>query len=157
MKTQQKYWKIYFKTSSPDSVLNVLCNLNDILVRGLDIRDTPLDSCCISELSHLLTYNKTMEYLRILSSPLPPKGLKMITNALSNNTTLKSLGFWHDLNITDEDILHISTLLSGNKTLEELRLYSCSNITELGRKQLSEVLKGNKTILTLYVNNCFLR
>ena len=157
MKRQQKYWKIYFKTSSPHIILAALSNLDDILVRGLDIRDTSLDSCCVSELSHLLTYNKTMEYLRLHSSPLPPNSLEVIANALSTNTTLKSLGFWHDLNITDEDIHHISNLLSGNKKLEELRFYSCSNITELGSQQLSEVLKENKTMLTLYINDCFLR
>ena len=157
MKRQQKYWKIYFETSSPDSILAVLSNVSDILVRGLDIRDTSLDSRCVSELSHLLSYNKTMEYLRLRSSPLPSKGLQMITNALSTNTTLKSLGFWHDLNITDKDMSHISTLLSQNEKLEELRFYSCSKITELGRQQLSEVLKGNKTILTLYINDYFLR
>ena len=54
-----------------------------------------------------LTESKKIKELRLYSSPLSPNTLQMITNALSINTTMKSLWISNDDNITDNDLPHM--------------------------------------------------
>ena len=103
----------------------------------LEIWHTSLDSHCVSELSHILRYNKTLKVLEFHYSPLPLKGLESISNAVSTNTTLKQLLLSGDDTITDEDIPHIFQIITQNTTLKGLHITSCHNITKHGMEQLS--------------------
>lgn len=152
-----KHWKITLKALSSDSLLVVLYYIKDSLVRvnTLDISDTPLDTRCVFELRHLLTYNRTIEVLWFYSSPLPPNYLQTITDAVFTNTTLKELLVWNDPTITDKDIPHICDIILLNTSLQRLSLNNCPNITEI--REFSKVLEQNKTLTVLYVNGAYLR
>lgn len=156
LKETNEYWRIILESSTPESSLKVFSNINESLVRGLDILHTTLDNCCISELSHVLSSDKTMNVLYLMSSPLPPNSLQMLCKALSSNKTIKTFLLSGDDNFTDEDIPHVCKMLSINTTLEQLYL-DCSNITDFGEQQISEVLVQNNTLITLYINGSYLR
>ena len=148
----KKHWEITIELSSADILLIVLNNINKCLVRELNIFDTPLDSHCVSKLSHILTYYETIETLRLYSSPLPHNSLQMITDAVSSNATLKTLMVNGDDTITDKEIPQLSQMLIVNTTLKQLELNNCHNITEFGRHQLSEILNHNATLSHLVIN-----
>ena len=143
-------------SSSHDSLLIVLNNINECLVSRLVVENTPLDSRCVTKLSDILRFNKTIEELWLRFSPLISIGLEMLTNAVSANTTLRILWMTGDDNITDEDIPHVCKMLGINTTLEQLYL-DCSNITNFGEQQISEALVQNSTLITLYINGSYLR
>ena len=161
LKIQQKTrWMVTLKSSSPNSSLIVLRDINNCLVRGLDIFDSHLDSYCVTELSQMLTHNKTMEVLRLFQSPLASNSMELISNAVSMNTTLKSLWLLGDDSITDNDIYYINSMVVMNTTIEELRIYS-DNITQITnidvQQQLTGVLTKNKTLTKLSINGHFFR
>ena len=132
-----EYWMIILQSISPESLQIVLCNINKCPVTKMDIWNSPLDSDCVSKLSHVLTNKNTIKYLR-LASCLLPNGLEMIMKALSTSTTLKRLTLDNDDTITDKNIHHITDMLAVNTTLEQLILKKCSNITQFGEQQLSK-------------------
>ena len=148
----KKHWEITIELSSAEILLIMLNNINKCLVRELNIIDTPLDSHCVSKLSHILTYYETIETLRLYSSPLPHNSLQMITDAMSSNTTLKTLTVNGDDTITDKDIAHLCQMLTVNTTLKQLELNNCHNITKFGRHHLSEILNHNETLSNLVIN-----
>lgn len=145
LKRKQQPLEIYLKRSSPESVLVVLDNINVCTVKKLHIWNSPLDSDCVSKLSHILECNKTIEYLCLKLSPLL-KSLEIITAAVSNNTTLKTLKIWFDSTITDKDVPHICQMMSVNTTLQQLWLINCHNITNDGREQLQKCPTKSKTL-----------
>ena len=145
------HWWIALKSLSPDSSLVVFSNLNECLVRRLNIWNTSLEIDCVTELSHVLSCNETIEELHLVSSPLGSNGIELLSNALCTNILLKGLWLTDDDTIEDKDNAHISNMLSANTTLKDLRL-NCPNITEFGEQQLSEVLTSNETLTTLYIN-----
>ena len=152
-----KHWKITLKALSSDRLLVVLYYIKESLVRvnTLDISDTPLDMRCVSELCHVLIYNRAIEVIWFYSSPLPPNHLQTITDAVSTNTTLKELLLWNDPTITDKDIHHICDIILLNTSLQRLSLNNCPNITNF--RELSKVIERNKTLTVLYVNGTYLR
>ena len=156
---RQQYttWWIVLDTLSPQSLLTLLTDINECKVRGLDIVNTHFDSNCISQLSQVITYNKTMEDLCLFSSPLLPNTYQLLTTALTNNTIIKLLGLWYDPNITDNDIPHFSHLINNNNTLQTLYLYNCTNITKFGIQQLQNVVVNNNSLKELFVNGKYLR
>ena len=159
LKRQQqtgKQWWIRCNSSSSKSLLTLFNNINECLVKGLRIYDTLLDSCCVTGISTVLSCNKTIQELTLISSPVPSNSLEMITNAVSCNTTLKSLELWGDRTITDKDIPHIIDMIIINRTLEELHFVS-NNITDIGIQQFSRALTKNKTLKSLFINGSFLR
>lgn len=156
LKETNEFWRIILESSTPESSLKVFSSINESLVRGLDILHTTLDNCCVSELSRMLTSDKTMNVLYLMSSPLPPNSLEMLSKALSSNKTIKTFLLSGDDNITDEDIPHVCKMLGINTTLEQLYL-DCSNITNFGEQQISEALVQNSTLITLYINGSYLR
>lgn len=134
----REHWMIILKSASPESIQIVLCNINKCPVKKLDIRKSPLNSDCVSELSHVLTNNEKIKYLHLGSSFFPPNGLEMIMKALSNSTSIKRLTLHHDNTITDKNIHHITDMLAVNTTLERLILKKCPNVTKSGEQQLFE-------------------
>ena len=120
-------WSIYLYTSTHESTLAIINNLNLCAVWRLDISCTPLDSKCVSTLSEILSSNKTIKILHLVSSQLTG-GMKEVSDALFTNTTLQELLLFN-VSVTDEDTVNLSNMLSSNKTLKVLQLSNC-NITD---------------------------
>ena len=57
-KSTGQEWSVYLSTSTPESTLAIINNLNLCGVWRLDILRTPLDSKCVSTLSEILMNNK---------------------------------------------------------------------------------------------------
>ena len=147
--TKGSRWRINLRSSSPESALVIISNLNKCAVMTLDIHSTPLDNICISTLSaELQTTNKTMRNLILRYSSLAG-GIKQISDALFTNTTLESL-LLINITITDEDTSNLSTMLSINKTLDKLQLFNC-NITDNGVQYICEGLTKNQTLTVLSI------
>ena len=149
---QHTTWRITLNRLSPQSLLTILTDINGCQVWGLNISHTHFDSNCVSKLSQVLTYNQTMEYLRLTSSPLVPDTYHLLTTAVVGNKIIKSLVLWYDDNITDKDIPHLSTLITNTNTLQHLYLYDCPNITKFGIQQLQNVVVNNSSLNYLFVN-----
>ena len=126
-------------------------------MRGLDIYNTHFDTNCVSQLSQVLTYNKTMEALLLCSSPLLPNTYHLLTTAVTGNKIVKWLTFHNDTNISDNDIPHLSHVIIKNNTLEVVVLFGCPKITEFGKQQLQNVVVKNNNLKSLYVNDNYLR
>ena len=154
---QHTTWRIVLKSLSPQSLLTLLTDINECQVRRLDIVNTHFDSKCVSQLSQVVTYNKTMEYLDLRFSPLLPNTYHLLTTALTGNKIIKRLWLFNDTNITDNDIPHLSNLIFNNNTLQRLYLYDCPKITEFGEQQLQNVVVKNNSLEILYVNGNYLR
>ena len=119
-------------------------------MRSLYIRNTSLDSKCVSILSEILKTNKTIKTLDLLSSSLTG-GIKHVSNSLFNNRTLEQLLLSVVTGITDEDMTHLSTILATNTTLKGLYLFNC-NITDNGVRYICEGLTKNQTLTTLDIS-----
>ena len=150
---QHTTWWIVLKSLSPQSLLTILTDINGCQVWELNILNTPFDSDCVSKLSQVLTYNQTMEYLRLYSSPLVPDTYHLLTTAVVGNKIIEILELHNDNNITDKDIPHLSTLITNTNTLQELSLIRCPNITKFGIQQLQNVVVNNNSLKYLNVNN----
>ena len=148
---------ITLRSLSPQSLLTILTDINGCQVRGLSIAKTHFDSNCVSKLSQVLTYNQTMEYLTLHSSPLVPDTYHVLTTAVAGNKIIKTLYLFNDNNITDKDIPHLSTLITNTNTLQELSLYGCPNITKFGKQLLQNVVVNNNSLKYLFVNDNVLR
>ena len=149
---QHTTWSIDLYSLSPQSLLTILTDINGCQVWRLDIENTHFDINCVSKLSQVLTYNQTMERLYLSSSPLVPDTYHLLTTAVVDNKIIKGLYLWHDNNITDKDIPHLSTLITNTNTLQELSLYRCPNITKFGIQQLQNVVVNNNSLKYLFVN-----
>ena len=152
LKTEQtgKDWSIRLISSSPDSALVVINNLNECIMRAFYIDQTPLDNTCVSALSEILKTNRTMKRIYFISSPLTG-GIKPLTDALCINRSIDRLEILHST-ITDEDMSHFSEMFSSNKTLKEVVLSNC-DITDDGFGHICEGLTKNQTLIKLNVGN----
>ena len=117
---QDTTWEIELKSLSSQSLLILLNDINKCQVRSLSIGNTHFDSNCVSQLTQVVTYNKTMEELRLWSSPLLPDTYQLLTISVTYNKIIKKLWLTNDNNISDKDIPHFCHLITNNKTLEKL-------------------------------------
>ena len=143
---QHTTWSIELHSLSPQSLLTILTDINGCQVWRLYIENTPFDGNCVSQLSQVLTYNQTMKKLSLNSSPLIPDTYHLLTTAVVSNKIIKRLELWHDKNITDKDIPHLSHLIINTKTLEVLALTGCPKITKFGKQQLQNVCVNNNSL-----------
>ena len=148
---------IVLNKSSPDSLLTLLTDMNECLVENLEIVNTPLDSHCVTQLVQVMTYNKTLKFLYLNSSPLLPNTHQLLTKAISSNSTLETLRFYNDKNIRDKDIPYICDIITKNTTLKHLSFYNCPNITKFGIRQIQNMLDNNNTLSLLLINGNYLR
>ena len=144
----EKEWNIFLTESSPESTLVIIRNLNEYIVRTLDIRNCLLNSTCMSTLSEVFGKNETIKRLYIYSSQLDG-GIKQFCNALLTNTSLERLVMW-SVPLTDEDITDLSDVLASNKTLTALTLCNC-NITDNSIESLIKGLSQNQTLTFLNI------
>ena len=151
---QNTTWNIELNSLSPQSLKILLTDINECQVRKLYIGNTPFDSICVSHLSQVVTYNKTMEFLTLDSSHLLPDTYQLLT---TNNKVIKILALYNDNNITDKDIPHFCHLMTDNQILQELYLANCPNITNFGKQQLQNACARNTSLNTLYINGTYLR
>ena len=152
LKRQQHTTSIDLISLSPQSLLTLLTDINECQVWRLYIRNTHFDINCISQLSQVVTYNKTMKDLRLISSPLLPDTYHLLTTAVTDNKIIEGLWLYNDNNITDNDMLHLSHLIVNNNTLQYLSLTKCPNITTFGEQQLQKVAVKNKSLKSLSIN-----
>ena len=150
---QHTIWWIELISLSPQSLLRLLTDINECQVRGLDIYNTHFDTNCVSQLSQVVTYNKTMEVLLLRLSPLLQNTYHLLTTAVTGNKIIKWLALYNDTNITDYYIPHLSHVTINNNTLEVVVLFGCPKITELGKQQLQNVVVKNNNLKSLYVND----
>ena len=143
---QHTTWSIVLNSLSPQSLLTILTDINGCQVWRLYIYNTHFDSNCVSQLSQVLTYNQTMEVLRLTSSPLVPDTYHLLTTAVAGNEIIKELYLYYDNNITDKDIPHLSNLITNTKTLQVLFLTDCPKITKFGKLQLQNVCVNNNNL-----------
>lgn len=87
--------------------------------------------------------------LDLCKQNIGPDGARMITNALINNTEVKSIMFGAD-GILNEGAESVSKLLLKNKTIETVFL-GCNLIEEEGANALSNALKNNNTVNALWL------
>ena len=120
-------------------------------MRRLNIENTSLDSKCVSILSEILKTNKTIKTLWLDSSSLTG-GIKQVSDGLCNNETLEELLLYDVTDITDEDMIHLSTILATNTTLKDLCLINC-NITDNGVQYICEGLTKNQTLTELDIGD----
>lgn len=144
----EKEWNIFLTKSSPESTLVIISNLNEYIVKTLDIRNCLLSNACMSTLSEVFVKNETIKRLYIYSSQLDG-GIKQFCNALLTNTSLERLVMW-SVTLTDEDITHLSDVLASNKTLTGLTLSNC-NITDNGIESVIKGLSQNQTLTFLNI------
>ena len=149
---QHTTWSIDLNSLSPQSLLTVLTDINGCQVRVLYIRNTHFDNNCVGQLSQVITYNKTVEDLRLISSPLLPNTYHLLTTAVTNNKIIKGLWFYNDNNITDKDIPHFCHLITNNKTLQYLSFTKCPKITKFGEQQVQNVCVKKNSLKSLYIN-----
>ena len=145
-----KKWSIMLEVSSPENTLVIIKNLNKCIVKELHIKNTPLDSTCISTLAEILSENEKLKLLYLHSIPLTDdSNIKEVIDVLFyKNTTLESLRLCSVTGITDEDIIHLSDMISNNSTLTTLQISDC-NITDKYVKDISEGLAKNQTLTIL--------
>ena len=155
---QHTTWEmISLKSLSPESLLTLLTDINECRVKALYIRNTNFDSNCVDQLSHVVTYNKTMEDLSLISSPLLPDTYQLLTTALTKNKNIKRLDLYNDKNISDKDIPHLCHLINNNETLKVLSLRGCGKITKFGIRQIENVLVKNNTLSSVHINDNYIR
>ena len=141
LKTEQtrKDWSIRLITSSPESALVVINNLNEYIMRAFYINQTPLDNTCVSALSEILKTNRTVKRIYFISSPL----IKPLTDAFCINRSIDRLEIELYLQNTslEDDIMTICHTLTTNKTIERLVLSkkykeSCEKTKEIIQDRL---------------------
>ena len=154
---QHTTWRIILNSLAPQSLLTVLTDINECQVKRLYIRYTRFDINCVSQLSQVITYNRTMEELYLDSSPLLPNTYHLLTTALTGNKIIKVLRLYYDDNITDNDITHLSLVIIHNNTLQYLYFNECPKITEIGIEQLQNVVVKSNSLKSLYINSNYLR
>ena len=149
-KTREKsLWRIELRSSTTESALVLIDNLDQFAVRELCIEDTSLDSRCVLTLAMKFTKVKK---LLINSSSLPMGSIQQVFYGLAPiNASLEALFLWN-VSITDDDIDCLSKVLSNNKTLKVLDLSNC-DITDKGLKYICEGVAKNQTLTILAVSN----
>ena len=146
---EKSLWRIELRSSTSESALALIDNLDQFAVRELCIEDTSLDSTCISTLSRKFTKVKKLLFN---SSSLPTGSIQEVIYALAHtNTSLEGLFLWN-IPITDEDVFCLSNVISNNKTLKILDLSNC-DITDKGVQYICEGVATNKTLTMLAVSN----
>ena len=146
---KESLWCVKLKSSTTESALVLIDNLDQFAVRELSIEETSLDSTCMSTLSKKFI---TMKKLLFKSSSFPTGSIKEVINALAHpNTTLEGLFLWN-VPITDDDIHCLSEVLNNNKTLKTLDLSNC-DITDIGVQFICKGVAKNEILTFLAVSN----
>ena len=147
--SEELLWRIELRSSTTESALVFIDNLDQFAVRELSIKDTSLDSRCVSTLSRKFTKVKKLLFN---SSSLPTGSIKQLSLALAHtDTSLEALFLWN-VPITDDDVICLSKGISNNKTLKVLDLSNC-DITDKGVKYICEGVAKNQTLTMLAVSN----
>ena len=149
---QHTIWRIEVKLLSSQSLLTLLTDINECRVRSLSVYNSHFDNNCVSQLSHVVTFNRTMEVLHLYSSPLLPDTYHFLASALTGNKKMEALRLWFDNNITDKDIPHFCHIITNNKTLKVIDLFKCPNITKFGEQQLQNICVKNNNLKSLSIN-----
>ena len=146
---EESLWCIELRSSTTESALVLIDNLDQLAVRELCIEDSSLDSRCILTLAKKFTKVKKLLFN---SSSLPVGSIQCVINALAHtDTSLEGLFLWN-VPITDDDVICLSKVISNNKTLKVLDLSNC-DITDKGVQYICEGVATNQTMTMLALSN----
>ena len=146
---EKSLWRIELRSSTTESALVIIDNLDQFAVRELSIEDTSLDEKCISTLSKKFTKVKKLLFK---SSSLPTGSIQQVIYALTHAETLLEGLFLWKVPITDDDVICLSRVIINNKTLKILDLSNC-DITDKGVQSICEGVAKNQTLTMLAVSN----
>ena len=146
---KESLWRIELRSSTTESALVLIDNLDQFGVRELSIEDTSLNNRCISKLSKKFTKVKKLLFN---SSSLPNGSIQQVIYALAHtDTSLEGLFLWN-VPITDDDVICLSNMISINKTLKILDLSNC-DITDEGVQYICKGVANNQTLTMLALSN----
>ena len=146
---EKSLWHIELRSSTTESALVLIDNLDQFAVRQLSIEDTSLDSRCVSTLSKKFTKVKKLLFN---SSSLPFGSIQQVIYALAPiNISLEGLFLWN-VPITDDDVNCLSKVISNNKKLKILDLSNC-DITDKGVQYICEGVATNQTLTMVALSN----
>ena len=146
---EESLWRIELRSSTTESALVLIDNLDQFAVRELCIEDTLLDNRCILTLATKFTKVKKLLFI---SSSLPTGSIKQVSYALAHtDTSLEGLFLWN-VPIKDDDVICLSNVISNNKTLKVLDLSNC-DITDQGVQYICEGVATNRTLTMLALSN----
>ena len=144
--TDIKHHRIHLLSSSPESTVLLLSQIQQTKIRELVIADTSLDEqhmYCITQ----CLLNNQLKGLDLWNTKLTSNLLSSLTAAVSINTSLERLQLERE-EITEDDVGRISKLLTVNKTLQWLDLNYCG-ISDSVVQSLSSSLLHNDTLTEL--------
>ena len=146
---EESLWRIELRSSTTESALVLIDNLDQFAVRELCIEDSSLDSMCVSKLSRKFT---KMKKLLFNSSFLPIGSIKEVIFGLAPiNTSLEGLFLWN-VPITEDDVICLSQVISNNMTLKILDLSNC-DISDKGVQSICVGVAKNQTLTMLALSN----
>ncbi len=114
---------------------------------ALDFSYQALQSEGIQLVSNALRQNTTIKSLSLANNYLKPEDATPITNALQTNTTLQELSLYGNA-LGDSGIQTITDALITSQTLLSLNL-SCIKFKTAGCEAIAHALKHNRTLLSL--------
>ena len=148
--TDIQHDRISLYSSSPESTVLLLSQIQQTKIRELEIVDTSLDEqhmYCITQ----CLLNNQLKKLYLINTKLTSNLLSSLTAAVSINTSLEGLQLAYE-EITEDDVGRISKLLTVNKTLQRLDLNYCG-ISDSGIQSLSSSLLHNNTLTVLNLSH----
>ena len=146
---EKPLWRIELRSSTTESALVLIDNLDQFAVRELSIEDTSLNEKCVSTLSKKFTKVKKLLFN---STSLPTGSIQQVIYALAHtDTSLEGLFLWN-VPITVGDVICLSQVISKYKTLKILDLSNC-DITDKGVQYICEGVAKNKTLTMLALSN----
>ena len=146
---KESLWCIKLRSSTTESALVLIDNLDQLAVRELCIEDTTMDSMCMSTLSKNFTKVKNLLFK---SSSIPTGSIKEVSDALAQPSTLLEGLFLWNVPITDDDVICLSEVLHNNKTLKILDISNC-DITDKGVHHICKGVANNQTLTMLALSN----
>ena len=144
--TDIQHDRISLYSSSPESTVLLLSQIQQTKIRELQIADTSLDEQHMYYITQCLLNNQ-LKRLDLWNTKLTSNLLSSLTAAVSINTSLERLQLENE-EITEDDVGRISKLLTVNKTLQRLDLYYCG-ISDSVVQSLSNSLLHNNTLTEL--------
>lgn len=123
---------------------------NNTSLESLKVECSGNNDADAENIADLLINNKTLKKIDIYGSTYA--GIKAITKAIAQNTTLQSLSYQASI-IGRNDALDIASMLQFNKTLKSLTLYGCA-IDNIGANNIAKAVFNHEslTLLSLRAN-----
>ena len=94
---------------------------------------------------------RTIKLINIYNTKITKDVILLLSQKITNNTTLEALSIIHD-SINDDGVIALTQSLINNKTITDLYLDYNPDITSTSAQSLAELLLYNHTLSLLYLN-----